>query len=116
MAPPLGRVPKTSPDRRREARTRLIRPVKVRCDQSGARYLAGTTQNVSPDGAMLQLNYPSRLALGQRVRIAIARHRSQSLLNAHEMMDATIVRSLGHGRTQHVAIQFRQAQSLAKAV
>jgi c-di-GMP-binding flagellar brake protein YcgR len=102
-------------ERRRDPRISLSRSVKLRCDQTGARYLAGLTRDISAGGALLQLDYPSRLTTGQRVQIGVVRYPQQPLLRHQELMEAVIVRSFGHGVTQHVAVAFKNKQALALA-
>lgn len=101
--------------RRQHARHTLNRPVKLRCDGSAGRYLAGHTHDISAGGASLRVEGSARLAAGERVRLGIADHRAQAVLSEHAMVGATVVRSLGHGGVWHVAVRFDQPVTLALA-
>lgn len=92
-------------ERRRSARHPLARPAKVRCLQTG-RYLAARTQNVSSNGALLEIDHPSLLVSGQQVSVAVAWSRRDAVLKRDDMYQATVVRSLGLGGRQHVAVVF----------
>ncbi len=102
-------------DRRRHVRMPLERPVKVRSGVTG-RYIAGRTVDISDGGCLLRLEGFHHLAAGQSVRVGIAYRPGQSLLLADDMLEGTVVRRLGHGDTQHVAITFENANTLAEAV
>jgi hypothetical protein len=91
------------------------RPVKVHCPQTG-RYLAGRTCNISPSGAMVEVAHPSLLVPGQPVQVGIAWTSRQTVLNRGDLVDATVVRSLGEGAAQFVALQFARRLQLAAAV
>ncbi|MEX0775293.1 MAG: PilZ domain-containing protein [Phycisphaeraceae bacterium] len=99
-------------DRRKEPRTALSRPVKVRLCDTG-RYLTGRTTNLSPGGALLEVDTPSLLVPGQRIALGVAWTDQQTLLHRDELIDATVLRSLGLGGRQNVAIYFEQRQQLA---
>ena len=92
----------------------MDRPVKIQCVETG-RFLPGHTCDVSPGGAMIEVKHPSLLVPGQRVRVGISWTAQQMLLHADDMAEATVLRSLGQGGTQHVAIGFDQPQSLSMA-
>lgn len=102
----------TAHDRRRDARLSLDRPVKVQCLHTG-RYLAGHTTNLSSSGALIEIEHPSLLIPGQRVKIGVAQTKQDVLLQAEQMSEATVVRSMGHRGSQTVAIMFDQRQELA---
>ena len=102
----------TKTERRHTARRPVSRPTKLRCTQTG-KYMAGRTRNVSASGAMLEVFLPSMLITGQRLEIGIAWQHHQALLGADELTKATVVRSLGMGGIQHVAIQFDEPMALA---
>ncbi len=106
----------TTPERRRDPRIPAQHPVKIKCDQSAGRYIAGTTDNVSDGGAMLMLDYPRLLCTGQKVQIGIVSNPTRGMLTTEDFVEATIVRSLGHGDTQHVAVRYARPQSFAEAV
>lgn len=99
-------------ERRRNARRPVSKPTKLRCTQTG-KYMAGRTRNVSASGAMLEVYLPSMLITGQRLEVGIAWQHHQALIGADELSKATVVRSLGLGGVQHVAIQFDEPVALA---
>lgn len=105
----------SSSERRRDTRISMDRPVKVQCVMTG-RYLPGVTCNVSATGAMLQLNHASLLVQGQRLRVGFAWNDHQAIIQNAQMTDAVVVRSLGIGGRQHVALCFDQRQELELAV
>ena len=101
-------------DRRQGRRISTSRPAKLRCLQTG-KYIAGQTRNVSATGALLEVDRPSLLVRGQRIEVGIAWSRRNAVLRSGEdLVAATVVRSLGLGRIQHVAVQFDQAQSVSE--
>lgn len=102
----------TPQERRRDARLMLTRPVKVQCLHTG-RYLPGRTTNLSTSGALIEIDNPSLLIPGQRVKVGIAQTKQDVILAADEMSEATVVRSMGHRGSQTVAIMFDQRQELA---
>jgi len=99
-------------ERRQNARRPVSCPAKLRCTQTG-KYMAGRTRNVSANGAMLEVYMPSMLVTGQRLEVGIAWHHRQALLSKDQLAQATVVRSLGMGGVQHVAIQFDQPMALS---
>jgi hypothetical protein len=99
-------------ERRRDARLPLDRPVKVQCLHTG-RYLGGHTQNLSAGGALVEIEHPSLLIPGQRVKIGIAQTKQDVVLAKDDMAEATVVRSMGHRGRQTVAIMFDRRQELA---
>jgi len=103
-----------SSDRRQSPRFPLARPVKLRCMVSG-RYYGGQSRDVSSTGVMTELDSPSLLVPGQRVAVGIAEHQKQPIIPADDMIEATVVRSLGLDGLQRVALQFDQRQQLAAA-
>jgi hypothetical protein len=102
-------------ERRRDARLEVTRPVKLQCPETG-RYWAGRTCNVSPGGAMVEVAHPSLLVPGQAVKLGVAWTNRQTLLNANDLVDATVVRSLGEGAVQYVAVSFAHRLPLAAAI
>ena len=101
----------TRKDRRQGRRHPISRPVKLRCLITG-KYMVGRTCNISASGALLEIDQPSLLISGQRLAVGVAWTRQQSLLYKDDMTHATVIRSLGLGRIQHVAVQFDQAYAL----
>ena len=102
----------TSSERRRDARIAVDRPIKLQCVHSG-RYLRGHTGNLSASGALLEIDHPSLLVRGQRLRIGIAWDNRQAVISSDAMAQATVVRSWGQGPTQRVAVRFDHRQELA---
>jgi len=97
-------------ERRRHPRVEVHRPAKLFCGITG-RYLGARTCNVSEGGVLLEVNHPSLLVAGQQVRVGIAWNNG-ALLNADDMSAATVVRSLGLGEAQTVAVKFSRKQQL----
>jgi c-di-GMP-binding flagellar brake protein YcgR len=110
----MGFLQDRSKERRREARTDITQPIKAQCLQTG-RYLTGRTRNVSSAGALIEIDRPSLLVPGQRLALGIARTKQEVILAAAQLMPCTVVRSLGAGGTQRVAVQFDERQELAAA-
>lgn len=98
-------------ERRCHARRPLERPVKLRCVHSG-RYMAGRIKDISDNGALLEICQPSLLVPGQEVEIGIVWDRRKAVLDSDHMLKGSVVRSLGMGGTQHVAIQFEHTVTL----
>ncbi len=90
--------------------------VKFKCEQTAGKYIPGTTHDVSDGGALLMLDHPRLLTTGQKVQIGIFNDPARGMLIAEEFVEATIVRSLGHGETQHVAVRYAHPQRFAEAV
>lgn len=104
------------PDERREdTRTALARPVKLQSDRTAARYLAGWSRDISAGGMLIELTGQARFEPGQRVQVGVAVTPRQALLRRRQMVEAVVVRSLGHGERQHLALRFTERQRLALA-
>ncbi len=101
----------TASERRRQARLTLAYPVKVWCVETG-RFLAGQTHDLSAQGALIEVQNPSLLVPGQRVRVGIAWSSREVVLSRKQMLPGVVVRSLGHGQQQHVAVSFDAAMIL----
>lgn len=101
-------------NRRKDQRFELDRPVKIQCTQTG-RYYGGRVVDLSPSGALVVLTNPSLMVPGQRVKLGIAWTSRQVVLDRAEMSEATVVRSLGRGSGQKVALFFDQRQDLKLA-
>jgi len=106
----------TTPERRRDPRISASHAVKIKCDQSAGHFIPGQTHNVSDGGAMLMLEHPRLLTRGQKIQVGIAHNPTQGMLTADDFVEATIVRSLGHGEMQHVAIRYERPQRFAEAI
>lgn len=101
----------TRKDRRQGRRHPISRPVKLRCLITG-KYMVGQTYNISSSGALLEIDRPSLLINGQRLAVGVAWTRQQALLHEDDMAHATVIRSLGLGRIQHVAVEFDHVYAL----
>lgn len=103
-------------ERRENPRQAMARPIKLRCDESGLRYLAGQTQDISRSGALIHLDHPALVLPGQAVEVMIAEQPRQAVLRRERLMRATVVRSLRHGDSQYVAVRFLGEQEMATAI
>lgn len=92
-------------ERRRKPRVAMQYPAKIWCVDTG-RFLAGSTQDLSAQGLLVQVDHASLLIPGQRVRVGIAWSSHDMLLSRSQMLPGVVVRSLGHGGTQTVAVCF----------
>ena len=99
-------------ERRHAVRFQLDRPAKVRCDHTG-KYFPARTRDLSATGALLEVDRTSLFVPGQRLNVGVAWTKQQALLHENDMGPATVVRSLGQGSTQHVAVHFDKPQELA---
>ncbi len=79
------------------------------------RFLSAKAQNISSTGMLLTVNNPSLLVPGQRVQVAVAWSSGQVVVRRQDMTEATVLRSLGHGGSQSVAVQFEQPMELQTA-
>lgn len=102
-------------ERRCHPRLPTVRPVKLRSDATGLRYLPGRTRNLSAGGALIELDRAAPFQAGQHVHLALAQHPSQPIFYAQDLLDAVVVRSLRHGSTCHLAVRFVQPQPMALA-
>ncbi|MAE68121.1 MAG: hypothetical protein CMJ18_28055 [Phycisphaeraceae bacterium] len=103
---------RTDRERRRDPRARIARSAKLQCAVTG-RYYQGCTQDVSSGGAMLEINHPSLMVVGQQLRVGIAWTNRHALIRRDEMIPARVTRSLGIEGRQRVAVQFETPQELA---
>jgi len=78
-------------ERRAHRRLNLERPCKLYVPRA-ARYVTGSTWNLSHTGALVQLASPPPLEPGDRLYVGVALKRRQAVLTASEMVEATIVR------------------------
>lgn len=109
MKEPLVMPVTVDSERRRDTRTPIDRPAKLRCVQTG-KYYTAVTQDLSAGGALVEVHHPSLLVSGQQVEIGIAWSNRQMLLARDELIPGVVTRSLGLGGKQHVAIQFQTRQ------
>ena len=80
-------------ERRVSERLNLERPCKLYIPRIG-KYLAGSTWNLSAEGALLQLDRPVPLEPGDRLFVGIALTRRQPIFCSADMMEAAITRVL----------------------
>ena len=80
-------------ERRTRVRLTLLRPCKVYVPRLG-RYLHGSTWNLSPSGALLELDRPVPLEPGDRLFVGVAIKRRQPIFASGDMMGAGILRVL----------------------
>ncbi len=92
-------------ERRIHPRIAVQMPAKLQCAVTG-RYLTSTTCNLSRGGALLDVDHPSALVHGQRVRLGFALDARSPLLRRDDLVDATVVRSKGSGQQHTVAVCF----------
>lgn len=108
-------LPRIARDRRRHVRVPSRRPVRLRCDATG-RSLTGQTLDISDGGCLMRLDGLETLESGQAVRVGIAHRAHLGLVLTSQMLEGTVVRRLGHGEAQHVAVSFETSTVLAEAV
>lgn len=100
-------------DRRNHTRTQVQRPCKVYCPATH-RYLAGETCDLSATGALVRVDSPRPLAVGEEIKVVVAWDR-KAVLPAHAMMTGKVVRiAASIGQHQAVAVRFAQEQALAQ--
>ena len=80
-------------ERRTRDRLTLLRPCKVYVPRIG-RYLHGSTWNVSPSGALIELDRPAPLEPGDRLFVGVAITRRQAIFASGDMRGAGILRVL----------------------
>jgi c-di-GMP-binding flagellar brake protein YcgR len=107
-------MPYLARDRRRHLRVTCAKPVRLRCGVTG-KCLEGQTLDVSHGGCLLRLQGALAIKPGQAVRVAIARRQLRSLMLADDMVEATVMRRLGHDDAQHIAVSFENTTALAQA-
>lgn len=108
-APAVG-----SAERRRFQRSALTRPVKLRCEKTG-RYFSAEGIDASAGGALLRLGTGSHLPVGEPVRLGIAAEENHGLLLSDDLIEARVVRCLGHPDARYVAVQFEVPVFLSEA-
>lgn len=102
----------TQSERRLDARSPVEKPLKLRCLESG-RYLGGRTRNLSPGGALIEVSDPHRFRPGQRVKLGIAWHRRQTVLDAHTLIEAVVKRNFALEGRHEIALEFVHRQEMA---
>jgi hypothetical protein len=103
-------------DRRRYPRIELQRPCKV-FDPSTGKYHAGQTRDLSNGGILLEIPRLLELKPGDRVHVGVAMTRRHAILQAKEMIEAIVVRSLAtQDDCTHLAVKFDHPQAGVDAV
>ncbi|MFA9477623.1 PilZ domain-containing protein [Phycisphaerales bacterium AB-hyl4] len=108
-------MPEVATERRADRRIRTACPVKLRCDRTGVRYIAGWSRDVSAGGTLIELASSVSLKPGDRVSLGLALTPRQALIRSGQVVEAVVVRSLRHEARQHLALRFTQRQRLARA-
>lgn len=80
-------------DRRRSPRLQLERPCKI-FDPRSRKYIAATTRDLSTTGLLLDVPSVVEVKPGETLHVGVAMTRRQGLLQAKEMMEAVVVRSM----------------------
>lgn len=102
----MTREPQT--DRRAQRRVQLARPCKIR-DTRSRKFHAGVTVDLSASSLLLTVQRRLDLRPGDRVLVGVAMSERQGLLQAKEMMEAEVVRTLCTPQG-HTALAVRFAQ------
>ena len=92
----------------------LTRPIKLRCESTG-QYLPAEGIDASAGGVLLRLSTATHLPVGHHVRLGIGAPESHGLILADDMIDARVVRCLGHDDARYVALKFDVPVFLAEA-
>lgn len=101
-------------DRREHERWASEISCKIRCSRTG-RYLGALTSDVSPGGAMLSVQTPTPMRVGQAVEVAL-RTDGRPIIFRSELVPARVVRcSSLLDRHQVVAVKFDDTQAELKA-
>ncbi len=98
-------------ERRIHERVKLERPCKLFLP-SVAKYVAGSTWNLSAGGVLLGLVLPAGISAGDRLYVGIALKRRQAVLAAGEMVEAEVVR-VDRATGDRVAVAARFANEAA---
>jgi len=86
----------------------MDRPVKLRLP-GGGRYWSGRSRNLSAGGALIDVDHPARLQVGEVVQVAIPHHDREAVISSDRLFEARVVRNLGHGGVQQLALCFGPA-------
>ncbi len=81
----------TEGERRQYPRIPLERPCKIHDPRTG-KYHSGVTRDLSTHGLLIELPHLTSLQVGDRIHVGIAMKRRQALLQAANMINATVVR------------------------
>lgn len=96
-------------NRRNTRRVSVEKPCKIQ-DLKTGRYFSGRTVDLSQDGILVRLHQATNFKPGDAVKIGVAMHDRQGLIQAKELIDSTVVRMLHteDGATT-IAVQFDAA-------
>lgn len=98
-------------DRRQFARQSMEdRPAKVRRSVDG-RYLPARTVDLSAGGALLKLDWPSQVGVGESLEVTVAAHPREAVVPAKRLQSATVVRKLDYAGRPCVAVAFAEPQT-----
>jgi hypothetical protein len=95
-----------TPDRRRETRIPHEQPCKI-YQPRDRRFVAGSTCNLSPGGAMVRLNQQLAMLPGETVRVGLGVRRTDSFLKLEEMVEAEVLRAVSFDGCTTIALQYR---------
>ena len=91
-------------DRRDHPRTPLERPCKLR-PVGGVRFATGLTRDVSPAGALVEVEATRPIHAGDTIELLVA-WTAGGLVRREDTISARVVRSEGSSERQRVALSF----------
>ncbi len=98
-------------NRRHHERTPITRPAKV-YHANSAKYLPACTRDLSPGGALLEINAPRTIEIGDSLEVLIAWN-DRSLLSHADQVPARVTRVLRtDSPRQFVAVAFATTQAM----
>lgn len=96
-------------DRRVHPRMEVQQPCKIHDPRSG-KYYSGLTRDISTQGLLMEFSRLLNLKPGDLVHVGVAMKRRQGLLQAKEMIEARVVRSMQSVNDQTLlAVEFANA-------
>ena len=98
----------TTTDRRRYHRLKLAKPCKVFAPQS-SKYASGTTRDLSSHGMLIDLDKPIGLRPGDPITVGIAVDDRHVIIEAKEMAEGEVVRSVRTDEHTIVAVRFHDS-------
>lgn len=106
-------ISKLGEDRRGTPRMQVERLCKV-FHEPTRRYLTGVTRDVSAGGALVTVESPRPLQVGDSIEILIAWHH-RAILSSSDQIEARVIRTLFEGARQVVAVRFAESESAQHA-
>ena len=100
-------------ERRRSPRNPVERLCKVFHGPT-RRYLTAVTRDVSAGGALVTVESPRPLQVGDTIEVLIAWHH-RAILSSSDQIEATVTRTLFQGAKQIVAIRFAPCEAAEHA-